>query len=158
MCSQQHAGRGQIDDSFEAAPTCASSYDCREFTLWTTDTSTCDTLPACGDVGGLCIASSESGNCTGVLDPNGCVETAAPVAREVATRRSGAQVLEATASEKTVPTCVPGRSSNSVVRGTVSVAWILTGMATVTGMVTATAMATVTGTGTGTVGNGEESR
>ncbi|XP_066938237.1 uncharacterized protein [Macrobrachium rosenbergii] len=77
------------------------------------------------------------------------LETAAPVAREVAMRRPSALLLEATASEKTVPTCGQGRSSNSVVMGTVSVAWIPTG--------TATAMGTGTGMGTGTVRNGEAS-
>ncbi|XP_066958951.1 uncharacterized protein [Macrobrachium rosenbergii] len=79
------------------------------------------------------------------------LETAALVAREVAMRRPSALLLEATASEKTVPTSAQEKSSNSVVMGTVSVAWILTG--TVMG----TATATATTTATVTVGNGEAS-
>ncbi|XP_064104382.1 uncharacterized protein LOC135214248 [Macrobrachium nipponense] len=85
--------------------------------------------------------------------PMAALETAAPVAREVATRRTSAQLLEATASERTVPTCVPGRSSNSVVKGTVAVAWILTDM--VMGTLLGTGMES--GMGTGMVGNGEDS-
>ncbi|XP_064078573.1 uncharacterized protein LOC135196021 [Macrobrachium nipponense] len=59
--------------------------------------------------------------------PMAALETAAPAAREVAMRRTSAQMLEATASERTVRTCAPGRSSNSVVMGTVAVAWFPTG-------------------------------
>ncbi|XP_064080061.1 uncharacterized protein LOC135197052 [Macrobrachium nipponense] len=87
--------------------------------------------------------------------PMAALETAAPVVWEVATRRTSAQLPEATASERTVPTCALGRPSNSVVMGTVAVVWILTGTGTDTGMDKATD--TGMGTATGMVGNGEDS-